>query len=430
VNEPPEGAKFRGPMSPVAPARSAVRTISGTRPQAPPVYRPGAAQLPAPAPYRPQPPVQAIPAQRLAAPPAFRQYQPNRSCATVQPMRWRKQGQDIIALDPGHKLPPRGPIPAFGDWKDGDIWNDETGLIRRVRSGAEAFPGNGEAHRAISDLFAGKKAAYDLHLADLMAEATPKSSVIHGRSRHGYQTGLEGQLGRASSKKTPDQPDDRMGSGVQIRDWTTSKGVERTIDHKGLPIDKAASVAPKHYPKASTSGGPYAGSFFSPEIQNRLVVQALALAAPFLAYDQAEFESGWQELQYLDVVVKGQPGGYGVSFSAQKGSNTEYAIKMGLPSPISQVAAVGRDREHDEGLRGTITYTPHGKDVYLMMCAKVQLRRKPGLWEVLSSFPENMPPGVSPIFKHGEELWRGKLKNSKTNQEETKPVPPWPKKVK
>jgi hypothetical protein len=306
----------------------------------------------------------------------------------------------------------------------------ETGLIRRVRSGAEAFPGNGEAHRAISDLFAGKKAAYDLHLADLMAEATPKSSVIHGRSRHGYQTGLEGQLGRASSKKTPDQPDDRMGSGVQIRDWTTSKGVERTIDHKGLPIDKAASVAPKHYPKASTSGGPYAGSFFSPEIQNRLVVQALALAAPFLAYDQAEFESGWQELQYLDVVVKGQPGGYGVSFSAQKGSNTEYAIKMGLPSPISQVAAVGRDREHDEGLRGTITYTPHGKDVYLMMCAKVQLRRKPGLWEVLSSFPENMPPGVSPIFKHGEELWRGKLKNSKTNQEETKPVPPWPKKVK
>jgi hypothetical protein len=327
-------------------------------------------------------------------------------------MSWIKSGQDIKPVDPSYKGPPRPPIPGFHEWEDGDIWDDQTGTIQR----------------SLKNLFARKAAAYRVHDEALIAEGG--NAVVHGRSRHGYQTGIEGQLTRAASKKTPDQPDDTMGVGVTIREWTTSKGVKRMINDKGAAIDASAYKAPKHAPKTRKSGGPYAGSFFSPEIQNRLLARALVKAAPFLAWEEAEFEtSGWVKIAFLDVVLQEQPGGYGIAFSNAKGADTEYAVKIDYGetenAPITTRASVTPGGERD-----TITYAPHGMDVYLMKCAKVQLRRKGAGWEVLSAFPENLPPGVSPIHKHGEELWTGRVRNATAGTAGMLTVPEWPKKEK
>jgi hypothetical protein len=377
-----------------------------------------APQSSAPPVYRPEAPRTAQPKTATSkAPPVYRpnlaQPGPSQSKGIVQRMNWIKSGQDIEPVDPSYKRPPKPPIPDYHKWEDGDIWDDETGTI----------------HRTLNNLFANKAAAYRTHNAALIAEGG--NSVIHGRSRHGYQTGLEGQLERASTKKTPDQPHDILGVGVTIREWTTSKGVKRMINDKGVAIDKSAYKAPKHAPKVRKSGGPYAGSFFSPEIQNRLIARALVKAAPFLAWDEAEFESGWVKFTFLDVVLQEQPGGYGIAFSNQKGTNTEYAIKItddeGSNAPITTRPSV-TVRGGDE--RDTITYTPHGMDIYLMKCAKVQLRRDGARWEVLSAFPENLPPGVAPIHKHGEELWTGKVRNTTLGKESTLVVPAWPKKEK
>jgi hypothetical protein len=331
-------------------------------------------------------------------------------------MSWIKSGEDIKPVDPAYKGAPKPPIPHYGAWEDGDVWNDKTGTIHKG---------------AIYNLFARKSEAYRAHNEALIAEGG--NAVIHGRSRHGYQTGVEGQLERASSKKTPDQPDDVLGVGVTIREWTTSEGVKRMINDKGVAIDKSDYKPPKYAPKVRKSGGPYAGSFFSPEIQNRLIAGALVKAAPFLAWDEAQFEtSGWVKFTFLDVVLQDQPGGYGVAFSNDKGANTAYAVKIAYDersnAPITTRPSVTPGGADDE--RDTLAYTPHGMDVYLMKCAKVQLRRKGAGWEVLSAFPENLPPGVAPIHKHGEELWNGKVRNTTSGTEATIVVPAWPKKEK
>ena len=395
---------------------------------APPVYpspQPGTLQrkLPAtgaPPVYRPEAPGTA---QRKAiapkAPPVYRpnlvQPRPIQSKGAIQRMSWTKSGEDIVPVDPTYKGPPRPPIPAYHKWEDGDVWDDQTGTI----------------HRALKNLFANKAEAYNTHNEALIAEGG--NAVIHGRSRHGYQTGVEGQLERASSKKTPDQPDDVLGVGATIREWTTSEGVKRMINEKGEAIDKSAHKPPKYAPKTRKSGGPYAGSFFSPDIQNRLIAGALVKAAPFLAWEEAEFEtSGWVKIAFLDVVLQEQPGGYGIAFSNDKGTDTAYATRIvyeeGSNAPITTRPSVTTTSDDDE--RNTITYTPHGMDVYLMKCAKVQLRRKGAGWEVLSAFPENLAPGVAPIHKHGEELWTGKVRNTTAGTSGTLVVPAWPKKEK
>ena len=65
-----------------------------------------------------------------------------------------------------------------------------------------------------------------------------------------------------------------------------------------------------------------------------------------------------------------------------------------------------------------------GVDIFLMLCAKVQFKRVKAGWQVLSSFPENLEPGVSPIFNHGKDAWTGKVRAPDV-AEETLPAPTW-----
>ncbi|HEY9638985.1 MAG TPA: hypothetical protein V6C57_00795, partial [Coleofasciculaceae cyanobacterium] len=119
----------------------------------------------------------------------------------------------------------------------------------------------------------------------------------------------------------------------------------------------------------------------------------------------AEFAAAkWQPIIYLDVVLQQEKGGYGIAFSKGKGEETAYTKKI-ENSPLV---------EPDSGI-----------DVYLMLCAKVQLKRNKGGWQVLSSFPENLEPGVSPIFNHGKDPWTGNVRNANNSKTEKLLVPKW-----
>jgi hypothetical protein len=263
-----------------------------------------------------------------------------------------------------------------------------------------------------------------------------ETGAVHGRSRHGWQTGWEGQKRRAENKLTPEQPTDPMGTGMSITEWMTTKGTNkppprariqaptstRSIE-EGVPVFKedyerqrlleqhevdvfnqqqlgqptksgrpAKQKTLKAASKPSKSGGPYAGSFFSPEHQNRLVARALELARGFDKWTEARFtKAGWKPIAFLDVVLQEERGGYGVAFSRGKGSETAYVLKI-KDSPLA-----GGDET---------------MDVYLMLCAKVQLKRQKDLsWQVLSSFPENLEPGLSPIHDHGKDAWTGEVRS-------------------
>jgi hypothetical protein len=262
-----------------------------------------------------------------------------------------------------------------------------------------------------------------------------ETGAVHGRSRHGWQTGAEGQKRRAKSKLTPEQPSDPMGTGSTTKEWTTSTGVEMMISPtnvagnkkilEGLPVPKDVYAAVpeksrKKPTKASKSGGPYAGSFFSPEHQNRLEAQALVKAAEFTKWTEAEFVGkGWKKIDFLDVVLNNEKGGYGISFSKGKGTSTVYAQKV----TASGLYAGGGDVEpaSSSALLGA---ADSDVDVYLMLCAKVQFKRVKDGWQVLSSFPENLEPGVSPIFNHGKDAWTGKVRSADV-AEETLPAPNW-----
>ncbi|HEY9642004.1 MAG TPA: DUF4157 domain-containing protein, partial [Coleofasciculaceae cyanobacterium] len=126
-----------------------------------------------------------------------------------------------------------------------------------------------------------------------------ETGPVHGRSRHGFQTGWEGQRRRADGKLTPDQPTDPMGTGMSIKKWKTTKGVkmiQAPTDVTGNKIREGTPVSKSDYKEAKAkmpskprkSGGPYAGSFFSPEHQNRLVAQALVVAEDFKDWVEAE----------------------------------------------------------------------------------------------------------------------------------------------
>jgi hypothetical protein len=54
----------------------------------------------------------------------------------------------------------------------------------------------------------------------------------------------------------------------------------------------------------------------------------------------------------------------------------------------------------------------------------VQFKRVKDGWQVLSSFPENLEPGVSPIFNHGKDAWTGKVRAPNV-PEQTLPAPNW-----
>lgn len=247
-----------------------------------------------------------------------------------------------------------------------------------------------------------------------------ETGSVHGRARHGFQTGVDAQKRRAKNKMTPEQPSDPMGTGVVEKEWRTSAGVDMMIAPtnvagnkkivEGQPVTKIAYAAVpeksrKKPSKAAKSGGPYAGGFLSPEHQNRLEAQALVKAEQFTKWVEAEFtEGGWKAFEYLDVVLQNEKGGYGVSFSKGKGIATAFSMKVtakGLygggadQEPASSSALLGAD---DAGV-----------DAFLMLCAKVQFKRVKGQWQVLSSFPENLEPGFSPIFNHGKDAWTGKV---------------------
>ena len=283
----------------------------------------------------------------------------------------------------------------------------------------ENLEGSGTVDRNsvhIKDRIGEQSAALNIHDKALSDEAGSGNKNIHGRGRHGFQTGMEGQIKRAQTKVTPDQPSDEMGLGRSIDSWKTS-GNEEMISAptsvngnrivEGQPVKKEDyEKGGKKKKKARTrkSGGPYAGSFFSPEHQNNLIATAMQKANNYIKWDQAEFENdGWQTIQYFDVILKEQKGGYGVSFSKGKGAESQFVIKI-ENSPLVE----GEDL-----------------DVYLMLCAKVQLKRNGNAWEVLSSFPENLEPGASPIYKHGDDPWTGKLQNSKTGETTTMTPPKW-----
>lgn len=274
--------------------------------------------------------------------------------------------------------------------------------------------------------------ALGVHEAKLKAE----TGAVHGRARHGFQTGADGQKRRAKSKLTPEQPSDPYGTGVTTREWHGKGGAEmmlapsNVVGNKdiveGKPVAKSVYDAVpqekrKRPSKPTKSGGPYAGSFFSPEHQNRLENEALVIATRFNDWKEAKFTSaGWKPFEYLDVVLKNEKGGYGVSFSRGKGTASEYAQKV----TASGLYAGGDDAEpaSSSALLGP---DDAGVDVYLMLCAKVQFKRTKAGWQVLSSFPENLEPGVSPIFNHGKDPWTGEVRESPTGKSAALTAPNW-----
>ena len=266
---------------------------------------------------------------------------------------------------------------------------------------------------ALERHFGARQSALEVHEAALADEAT-KSKAVHGRARHGFQTGWEGQRDRATTKVTPDQPDDPYGTKLSegSRAWKTSTGQGRALTVKGkvvpTPLDATGrpQALAERKPKPTKSGGPYAGAFFSPEHQNDAINVALTRAKVFETWHEARFTGyakgdGWAPLQFVEVVVMERKEGYGYAFGRNP-TDGQYATEI-------VGSALGRG----------------GNRVFAIKCAKVQLKRSSSGWDVLSSFPENLPPGASPVQAHGEFPWTGDLRRS-TGEATTLVAPVWP----
>jgi hypothetical protein len=261
---------------------------------------------------------------------------------------------------------------------------------------------------AVAEHLKHRSDALDRHERELKEEAA-KSKVIHGRARHGFQTGWEGQLKRAQTRVTPDQPDDPYGTGLSetSRTWTTSEGTGMKINSKGKAVP---AESPDKKVKPTKSGGPYAGAFTSPEHQNQAIDRALEQAQVFEGWDEAKFtgytkNDGWAAIQFVEVVVADRPDGYGYSFGRNPKTGEE-------------------DPGYAELTEGT-ELASKGAPLFAMKAAEVQLRRTASGWEVLSSFPENQNPGAAPVQSHGEFPWTGDLRK-KSGETTQMAAPDWP----
>ena len=59
------------------------------------------------------------------------------STATIQRMHWRKDGEDLIPLDPGYKKAPDTSVsfPDYAAMEEGDVWDDTNGNIYDANTG-------------------------------------------------------------------------------------------------------------------------------------------------------------------------------------------------------------------------------------------------------------------------------------------------------
>jgi hypothetical protein len=160
--------------------------------------------------------------------------------------------------------------------------------------------------KAISDLFQQRSEGLKLHEAQLQTEASdPDESAFHGASRHGHQTGWEAQLVRLVTGRTPDQPDDPVGS---------KDAVQKYRDKEALPRNQRGKI---RYAKADS-----VGSFLCPEVQSWAMSMARTKASPLLVYSWAETKSKtatqWVEYDYIDTIFAGNLRYTGVSFVRPK----------------------------------------------------------------------------------------------------------------
>lgn len=312
----------------------------------------------------------------------------------------------------------------------------------------------GAKYQQVSNHIAAKSAASVNHSQQLQNEIANHAGHAYGR--HGYQAGWVEQVIRAVTQITPDQPFSPTGVEAVIREWNARwvgspsgqfTKIVNTYDPTGQTVvgDFGKGSVPSGH---ATSAGVESGGFLSPELQERAMIKAMALANPRNNVKEAEYpgiKKAWKVVNRCMVVVDASPSlGYGVGYrrttsfvarTRQEVLDLVEALQLGktraqagLVSPNTiAVAPNGVAFKSDgpafQGVGDLLDYL--GLEAFWQKNALVILEKNGSSWKRVTMYPCNLAgAGWAPGNKIPGHPWSGKVKLT-NNTQQTLPVPTW-----